>query len=92
MLTYAGYVALFPCAVGLAASRSGLKAARAQFDARVDRFRETLYPEKVDEIVGRRVDDAQGTYERWWAAAALIYLGVAVLACVAAAFVPRLIG
>lgn len=92
VLTYAGYVALFPCAVGLAASRSALKAARAQFDARVARFRETLYPEKVDEIVGRRVDDVQRTYERWWVAAALIYLGVAVLACVAAAFVPRLIG
>jgi hypothetical protein len=47
LLTYAAYVLLFPGATGLLASASNLRAARAEFDTRINRFNETLFPQDV---------------------------------------------
>jgi len=89
VLTYAAYVVLFPGVIGLVASVSNLRSARAEFDTRVSRFDETLYPEKVTEIVGDRVTDAESSYYRWLAVVAIMYVAVAIAACVAALIVPH---
>jgi hypothetical protein len=68
-----------------------MRGARAEFDIRVNRFKETLYPEKVSEIVGSRVDNAQSSFDRWLKFVAAAYLAVAIAAGVAAAKVPDLI-
>lgn len=86
--TYAAYVLVFPGVLGLLASHLALKAARAGFDSRVRRFKETLYSGRIDEIVGQRVSGAQTTFYRWLAAAAVIYLAVSMCAWVAGDAVP----
>jgi len=91
VLTYAGYVLLFPGAVSLVASVSNLRSARAEFDTRLTRFNETLYPEKVTEIVGNRVNDAQSAYYHWLTVVAFAYVIVAIAACFAAATIPDVI-
>jgi hypothetical protein len=91
VLTYAGYLLLFPGLVGLIASASSLRAARAEFTARINRFDETLFPGKVNEIVARRVDDVQSMFFRWLVLAAIIYVAVSVAAAAAAVGVPDLI-
>lgn len=92
VLTYGGYVLLFPGVVGLLASHSNLRSARAEFDIRIARFNETLYPDKVTQIVGNRVADAQSSFYRWVALVATAYVAVALAATVAAAYVPGLVG
>lgn len=86
--TYAVYVVLFPGLLGLLASHHSLQVARSGFDARVARFKETLYTGKVEEIVGQRVIEAQATFYRWLRSVAAIYLVVAVAAWVAADVFP----
>jgi len=91
VLTYGAYVVLFPGAVSLLASVSNLRRIHAEFDTRIQRFNETLLPEKVTEIVGRRVADAERSYFRWLSFVAVVYVAVAIIASVAAATVPDLI-
>ena len=86
--TYAAYVLLFPGFLGLLAAHHALKAARAGFDSRVRRFKETLYSGKVDEIVDQRVSGAQTTFYRWLAAAAVIYVAVSIGAWIAGDALP----
>ncbi len=89
VLTYAGYVALFPGAVGLLASSRQLAHVRAEFTARRARYVEALYPDKVDEIVSSRIDDAIRGYWQWFAFIILCYVGVVAAAVVAAVLVPH---
>jgi hypothetical protein len=91
VLTYAAYVVLFPGLIGLMASVGNLRSARREFDARRRRFNETLYPDKVTDLVGSRVADAQTRYFRWFFFVAIVYLAVAIAAIVAAAVVPDLV-
>jgi hypothetical protein len=91
VLAYAGYVVLFPGAVGLISSTANLRRGRAEFDARVERLNEALYPDKVANIVGTRVADAEHSYYRWLTFVAGTYLAVAILAGVAAVSVPGLV-
>lgn len=91
VLAYAGYVLLFPGAVGLISSTTNLRRGRAEFDARVERLNDALYPDKVANIVGTRVDKAEHSYYRWLAFVASVYLAVAILAGAAAVSVPSLI-
>lgn len=86
--TYAAYVLLFPGLLGLLAAHHALQVARRGFDARVGRFKETLYAGKVDEIVGERVTAAQTSFYKWLAAAALIYVAVSIAAWIAGDAVP----
>jgi hypothetical protein len=91
VLTYAAYVVLFPGAVGLLASASNFRGARSEFDTRIKRFNEMLFPEKVNDIVGSRVADAQSRYHRWLGLVAAAYVAVAIAAGVAAAMIPHLV-
>jgi hypothetical protein len=91
VLTYGAYVLLFPGLIGLLASAAGLRGARTEFKARIRRFNETLYPAKVQEIVGDRVTRVQDSFYQWLTVVGVIYLVVAVLAVVAALKVPGLV-
>ena len=91
MLTYAAYVLLFPGLIGLVASAAGLREARTEFKARIGRFNETLYPAKVQEIVGDRVTRVQDSFYQWLTVVGVIYVVVAVLAVVAALKVPEFV-
>lgn len=91
VLTYASYVVLFPGALGLLSSAGSLRGARAEFDIRIKRFNEMLFPDKVKGIIGSRIGDVQRTYYRWLAFVAAAYLAVAVAAAYAAANIPNLV-
>jgi hypothetical protein len=91
VLTYAGYVVLFPGAIGLLSSSRNLRSARREFDTRTTRFNETLYPEKVAEIVGTRVTASQKGYYHWLILVAVMYIAIAIIACIAAEDVPHLV-
>ena len=91
VLSYGVYVLIFPGAIGLFASASSLGRARTDFDARIKTFNETLYPEKVADIVDGRVDSAQSTYHRWLGFVGAVYLAVAIACGVASAVVPGVI-
>jgi hypothetical protein len=90
VLTYAAYVVVFPGVIGLISSSGSLHVARGEFEARITRFKETLYPDKVASIVGSRVRDAQRSFFRWLAFVAVAYVLVAVAAGFAAAEVPHI--
>jgi hypothetical protein len=90
VLTYAAYVVLFPGVIGLISSSGSLHLAREEFDARITRFKETLYPDKVTSIVGSRVTNAQKSFFRWLAFVAAAYVVVAVAVGFAAAEVPHI--
>lgn len=77
VLTYAAYVVLFP---GSSVSwRAGaiLRSARAEFDVRIRQFNDPLAPPRVSQIVGKRVDNTQGRYDRWLLFVAGGYVAVA---------------
>jgi hypothetical protein len=89
MLTYAGYLAVFPGFLGLTSSNGQIAETTLSFEAQQKRFREALYPEKVSEIVGDRVKNARKRYERWRHWVALAYVVVAVLVVVGAFWLPN---
>jgi len=91
VLTYAGYVVIFPGAIGLFSATTGLRVARSEFDIRIQRFKQMLEPSTVSAIVGDRVSRAQNRYYRWLAVAASAYLTVAIAAGVAATQIPDLV-
>lgn len=88
VLSYAGYVVLFPGTVGLLASHLDLRAARAQFDKRCETFKETLLPEKVTSIVGSQITDAERSFYWWLRVVAGSYLLAVAAAVIAAVLVP----
>ena len=88
MLTYAGYVAVFPGIVGIASSSAQVGETVRSFDARKSRFSDTLYPEKVIEIVADRVKNAIKRYKNWRFWIAIAYVAVTALTIVGAFWLP----
>lgn len=88
VLTYAAYVLLFPGLLGLIAERGHANQIDATFKAHCARFEEALYPDKVREIIGPRIDSARTRFDRWWRGTAICFVAVAVLAVIAAAILP----
>lgn len=91
ILTYAGYMLIFPGALNGFAAVDAMRSSKAEFEIRVNRLKETLYPEKVDEIIGSRVRNAQSVFFRWFKIVGAAYLAVAIAAIVAAVKAPDLI-
>lgn len=91
MWTYAVYVLAFPGLLGLISSWRRMTRARDEFDSRRRSFEQTLYPTKVEEIVGSRIQNATLSYWRWFAAIAAIYVTAAVCAFGAANYIPRVV-
>lgn len=86
--TYAVYVLVFPGLIGMLSSFYALRVARTTFDSRVARFKETLHPDKVESVVGHRVQKAERSYYLWLAAVAVIYIVVAAFAWCGSTTVP----
>lgn len=86
---YAAYLVVFPGAFGSFAAHRNLRAARAGYDARIVRFRETVYTGKVDEITGTRVCAAQRSFYRWLIVVAVVYVAIAAIAWTSADAVAR---
>ena len=91
LLTYAGYVGVFPGIAGTYANYGNFSRALDGFQLRRERFAETLLPDKVDEIVKTRVRDAAERYFRTLGLVALAYTLVVIAAIVAAYRVPALV-
>jgi hypothetical protein len=85
---YAIYVLAFPCIIGLLSSNTALTAIQREFNARVERFKETIYPGKVEAIVDKRVDRAMGSYRHWAIAVGAIYGVITIAAWFGATAVP----
>jgi hypothetical protein len=88
LLTYAGYVGLFPGLIGMFASSRSFFRVRDNFEAQRGRFAEALLPERVDEIVTPRVGDATRGYWWWFSFVSLAYVLVVIASVVAASTVP----
>jgi hypothetical protein len=91
LLSYAAYILLFPGITALTSTTTGLCNTRSAFDNRVQRFKLVLYPAKVDEVVGTRVEDASGSYRHWLLFVAIVYGIVVVATVIAAIAVPHLV-
>lgn len=91
MLSYAGYVLVFPGLLGLLATHRSFTAVHNEFGYRQATFERTLYPEKVEEIVGQRVKDARRSFRRWFWAIAGVYILVVALAVAASFAIPKMI-
>jgi hypothetical protein len=89
MRAYAGYVLLFPGLIGLLAARQTMALTVDNFQARVMRFKEVIYPEKVDEVIGRRVTAARRGFLIWLIVAAVVYAALGVGTWVATDQIPR---
>lgn len=92
LITYAGYVLIFPGALGLFAARGHAKQVDDSFDAQRAKFDEALFPDKVAAIVEHRPRKARDRYNRWWWCVAGIYLAVVLSAVLASWLVPGHVG
>jgi len=84
MVVYAAYVLLFPLGYNMLNQWGRYQALVREFETRRRRFRERLYPQKVNEIVGTQVADSQKRFQRWFRATLVAYV-IIILAFVAAA-------
>lgn len=65
---------LFPGALNGFAAVDAMRSTNAEFEIRVNRLKETLYPEKVNEIIGPRVGKARSVFFRWLKIVGAAYL------------------
>lgn len=84
---YGFYVLIFPLYYNMRHQWEQYQALCDNFEERQLRFGEQLYTEKVDAIVGTQVTDSQRRFERWFRAIFVAYIGVLILAIVAAGWV-----
>ena len=89
MVVYAVYVLIFPLYYNMRHQRERYEAMCDNFGKRQMRFKERLYGDKVDTIVGTQVTDSQRRFEWWFYATRMSYIAVIILAIVAAWWVPR---
>lgn len=92
MMAYAAYVMLFPLVYGMTHHWQRFRALTGGFGVRRERFKERLFPEKVDDIVGRQVTEGEERFRRWFWATVVAYVVVVLLALVMAVRVPGAIG
>lgn len=89
LLTYAGYVFIFPGLLGLLSSKGHVSETKLSFEAQRKRFEEALYEDRVSEIVGNRVHNAGRRYRRWMRGVAAGYVAVTIAAVVGAYVIPH---
>lgn len=88
MIVYAGYVLIFPLAYNMANQWLTYGGLRHGFEERRRRLERRLSPSTVAEIVGDRVDNAQGRFRRTFWLTVAVYLLVIALALIAGWSVP----
>ncbi|KKH47757.1 hypothetical protein [Methanosarcina sp. 1.H.A.2.2] len=91
MLAYAVYVLFFPLIYNMIYQWEQYKTICNNCDVRKKRFQERLYPDKVNEIVGKQITDSEKRFKRWFFTNIAIYLIIAVLAIFSAFWLPGFI-
>jgi hypothetical protein len=91
VLTYGGYVALFPGVVGLFSAWRQRCRAEDSFTYRRSSFEAALGANRVSDIVGERIDSVTQSFKMTLAAVAAVYVLLVVGAVVAAVAVPDFI-
>lgn len=89
VVVYGFYVLIFPLCYNMYHQWEQYQALRDNFEKRQLRFEAQLYTEKVDAIVGTQITNSQRRFEWWFSATLAAYMGVIILAIVAAWWVPR---
>lgn len=92
MVVYAVYVLIFPLCYNMWHQWERYEAMCDNFKKRQMRFKERLYKDKVDAIVGTQVIDGQRRFKRWFCYTLLAYIVVIILAIAAAWVVPGFMG
>lgn len=91
MLSYAGYVLLFPLGIGLSSSVGDARLAFSGFEAQRATLREVLGEDRVRDIVGNRPESARRRFRFWaWMVAALYVVAISATA-IAALIIPGLV-
>jgi hypothetical protein len=91
MWTYAVYLAVFPAGLGLWVQRAQYQDLGKRFTQRRNDFNTLLGAPYVQTRIGARISDARRRWERFFIAAAVLYLIVVIAAAVAGAELPGLI-
>lgn len=92
VLVYGGHVLLVPGLIGLSSQRGRFNAYKAEFGHELHQFRLLMPTERVDALVGDRVDVASGRFDFWFWIAAIGYLALASASVIAAALLPNVVG
>jgi hypothetical protein len=80
LLIYAAYLFLFPLLYNMSDHAGKLRLAVGDLDQHLQRFRDRLGDERVQEIVGDRIEASRRRFWRWYWLALAAYLVVLVLA------------
>ena len=92
MLAYAGYVVVFPLAIGVSSVVGDSRVADVSFVAQRRNLSTVLGDDRVDELVGGRIATAKNRFRFWARLVGVAYVGAAVAAVIAAATVPSVVG
>jgi hypothetical protein len=92
MLTYAGYVLVFPGILGISSAFGDVRLAEDSFDSQRVNLAHALDRKKMDAIIGQRVETARRRFRFWAVVVGALYISAAVAAGVAAFTVPNIIG
>lgn len=90
MSVYAAYVLLYPLCYNMVNTWGRYQSLKRGFEERRQRFEVHLYANKVNKIIGRRVDGSRKRFIKWFLLTAVSYVIVIVLAILAAIFVPAI--
>lgn len=85
---YALYVFLFPLIFNMLNQYGQYKTLSTDYLDRNNRFKSVLFAERVDEIVGGRIKNAQVRFKRWFWAAILAYVALIIALVIAGFFLP----
>lgn len=91
VLVYGGYAVLVPGLIGLSSLRGELELLKSEFKHQSDQFRLVMDTNRIDSLIGGRVDSAIKRFDFWFTIAVIGYLLLAAAAVAAAVFVPDLI-
>lgn len=91
MCTYAVYILIFPLTYNMSYQWLRYQALCRNFNFRYNQFKEHLYSEKVEKILGLQVEDSKKNFVVWFGLTIAIYILVVVLAFWAAVNAPGFI-
>lgn len=88
---YLIYIFVFPLCITMINQRHRYKLMVNNFNLRIKRFKNNLYPEKVDAIVGNRLAETKNRFHSSFKLIIAIYIIMLLLGIIAMIFVPGLV-
>ncbi|MBL8101712.1 MAG: hypothetical protein JNM02_04210 [Anaerolineales bacterium] len=92
MLVYSGYVLIFPFLYNMIAQWRQYNMLKGGILGRMERLRQKLSMERMNEIAGRWFEQSDRNFQLWFWLTTAIYIFVILLGFAAAFIVPKLIG